>query len=70
MRNQKISSSQNHAYSVYSRDENKTNLFNKLQSLQAHLKTTIEESKQKYNSRLFDKPLDSKPSLKSCWSVV
>ena len=38
---------------------------NKFQSLQAHLKTTIEESKQKYYSRLSDKLLDSKTNPKS-----
>ena len=39
-------------------------------SLQAHLKTTIEESKQKYYSRLSDKLLDSKTSPKSYWSIL
>ena len=42
-----------------SRDRNHTDLFNKFQSLQAHLKTTTEESKLKYYSRLSDKLLDS-----------
>ena len=40
-------------------------IFNKFQSLQAHLKTTIEESKLKYYSRL----LDSKTSPKLYWSI-
>ena len=35
----------NCVYSMYSRDINNTDLFNKFQSLQVDLKTTIEESK-------------------------
>ena len=42
----------------------------KFQSLQAHLKTSIEESKQNYESRLSNKLLDSKISLKSYWSIL
>ena len=42
----------------------------KFQSLQAHLKTSIEESKQNYESRLSNKLLDSKTSLKSYWSIL
>ena len=38
----------NRTYSAYSRDRNNTDLFNKFQILQIHLKTTLEESKQKY----------------------
>ena len=49
---------------------NNTDLFNKFQSLQAHLKTMIEESKLKYYSRLSDKLLDSKTSPKSYWSIL
>ena len=45
-------------------------LFNKFQPLQAHLKTSIEESKQKYYSRLSHKLLDSKTSPKSYWSIL
>ena len=60
----------NDAFLAYSRDENNTDLFNKFQSLQAHLKITIEESKQNYYSRLCNKLLDSKTSLKSYWSVL
>ena len=58
------------AYNAYSRDKNNTDLLNKFQSLQAHLKTSIEESKQKYYSRLSNKLLDSKPSPKSYWSIL
>ena len=53
-----------------SRDRNHTDLFNKFQSLQAHLKTTTEESKLKYYSRLSDKLLDSKTSPKPYWSIL
>ena len=42
----------------------------KFQSLQAHLKTSIGESKQNYESRLSNKLLDSKTSLKSYWSIL
>ena len=48
--------------SAYSRDLNNTDLFNKFQSVQAHLITTFEKSKLKYYSRLSDKLLDSKTS--------
>ena len=44
----------NRAFSTYSRDRNNTDFLNKFQSLQAHLKTTIEESKLEYYSRLSD----------------
>ena len=60
----------NRAFSAYSRDRNNTDLFNKFQSLQAHLITTIEKSKLKYYSRLSDKLLDSKTSPKSYWSIL
>ena len=60
----------NGAFLAYSRDKNNTDLFNKFQSLQAHLKTTIEESKQNYYSRLSNKLLDSKTSPKSYWSIL
>ena len=52
----------NRAFSAYVLDRNKTDLFNKFQSLQAHLKTKIEESKQKCYCPLSDKLLDSKTS--------
>ena len=55
----------NRAYSTYSRDRNNTDLFTKFQSLQAHLKTTTEEPKQKYYSRLSDNLSDSRTSPKS-----
>ena len=55
----------NRAYNAYSRDKNNTDLLNKFQSLQAHLKTSIDESMQKYYSCLSNKLLDSKTSLKS-----
>lgn len=45
----------NSAYNAYSRDQNKTDLFKKLQSSQVHLKNTNEESKQKYYLHLSDK---------------
>ena len=60
----------NLAYNVYSRDKNNTDLFNKFQSLQARLKTTIKESKQKYYSRLPDKLLNNKTSPKLYWSML
>ena len=60
----------NRAFCVYSRDRNNTDLFNKFQSPQAHLKTTIEESKLKHYSGLSDKLLDSKTSPKSYWSIL
>ena len=58
----------NRAYNVYSRDKNNTDLFNKFQSLQAHLKTSIEESKQSYYSHLSNK--HGKTSLKLYWSIL
>ena len=60
----------NRAFNAYSRDKNNTDLFNKFQSLQAHLKTSIEGSKQNYYSRLSNKLLDSKTSPKSYWSIL
>ena len=48
----------NCAFNSYSRDKNNTDLF------QAHLKTSIEESKQNYYSRLSNKLLDGKTSPK------
>ena len=57
----------NRVYNAYSRDINNADLFIKIQSLQPHLKTSIEESKQNYYSRLSDKLLDSKTSPKSYW---
>ena len=42
----KIVLHKNRPYNAYSRDKNNTDL-NKFQSLQAHLKTSIEESKKK-----------------------
>ena len=59
-----------HKNRAYSRDKNNTDLFNKFQSLQAELKTTIEESKQRYYSSLSNKLLHSKTSPKSYWSVL
>ena len=58
------------AFSAYSQDSNNTDLFGQFQSLQAHLKTTTEESKLKYYSRLSNKLLDSKTSAKSYWSIL
>ena len=60
----------NHTFKVYFRDRDNTDLFNKFQSLQAHLKTTIEGSKLKYDSHLSDKVSDSKASPKSYWSIL
>ena len=57
--NQKLGSSKNGAFFAYSRDKNNPDLFNKFQSPQAHLKTTIEESNQNYYSRLSNTLLDS-----------
>ena len=60
----------NRAYNAYSQDKNNTDLLNKFQFLQAHLKTSVEESKQKYYSRLSNTLLDSKTSPKSYWSIL
>ena len=60
----------NRAISAYSWDRNNPDPFNKFQSLQVHLKTTIEKSELKYYSRLSDKLLDSKTSPKSYRSIV
>ena len=60
----------NRAYNAYSRDKNNTDLVNKFQSLQTHLETSAEESKQKYYPRLSNKLLDSKTSPKSYWSML
>ena len=60
----------NHVFLTYSGDKTNTDLFNKFQSLQAHLKTTVEESKQNYYSRLSNKLLDSKTSPKSYSSIL
>ena len=60
----------NRASSVYSQDRNNTDLFNNFKSLQAHLKATIEESKQKFYSLLPHKLLDSKTSPKQYWSIL
>ena len=57
----------NHAYNAYSRDRNNTDLFNKFQSFQAHLKFIIDEAMQKYYSSLSDTLLGSKTSPKSSW---
>ena len=55
---------------MYFRARNNTDLFNKFHSLQAHLKPTIEVSKQNYYSQVFIKILDSKPSPKLYWSML
>ena len=60
----------NCACNAYSRDKDNTDLLNKFQSLQAHLKTSIEESKQKYYSLLSNRLYDSKKSPKSYWSIL
>ena len=60
----------NCAFNSYSRDKNNTNLFNKFQSPQAHLKTLIEESNQNYYLRLSNKILDGKTSPRLYWSIL
>ena len=45
---------------MYSGDKNNTDLLEKFQYLQAHLRTSIEGSKQNYYSRLSSKLLNSK----------
>ena len=68
----------NRAFNAYSRDENNTGLFNKFQSLQAHLKAPIQESKQNYYSRYYhvnyyllsNKLLVSKTNPKSYWPIL
>ena len=57
----------NRTFNAYARD---TDLLTKFQSLQAHLKTSIEESKQNYYSRPSNKLSDSKTSPKSSWSML
>ena len=47
-----------------------SDLLKKFQSLQAHLKTSIEKSKQNYHSRLYNKLLDSKTSPRQYWSIL
>ena len=54
----------NRAYNAYSPDKNNTNLLKKFQSLQAHLKSSIEESSKSV------KLLDSKTSPKSYWPIL
>ena len=44
-------------------------LFDKFQSPEAHFKSTFDESKQKYYSRLSNKLSDSNTSPKSYWSI-
>ena len=70
MRKSKTWFFKNGAFFAYSRDKNNPDLFNKFQSHQAHLKTTIEESNQNYYSRLSNTLLDSKTSRKSYWSIL
>ena len=60
----------NCAFNSYSWDKNNTDLFKKFQSPQAHLKTSIEESKQNYYSHLSNKLLDGKTSPKLYWSIL
>ena len=55
---------------AYSREKINTNLFNKFQSLQAHLKATTKESKQNNFSRLSNKLLYSKTSPTSYWFIL
>ena len=63
---QKLVLHENRAFNAYSQNKNNTDLFDKFQSLQAHLKTSIKKSKQNY-SRLSNKLLDSP---KSYWSIL
>ena len=58
------------AFNVFSRDKNNTDLFSKFQSLQAHLKTSIEEFTQNYYSCLSNKLLDIKISTKSHSTIL
>ena len=60
----------NCAFNSYSRDKNNTDFFKKFPSPQAHLKTSIEESKQNYYSHLSNKLLDGKTSPKLNWSIL
>ena len=60
----------NCAFNSYSGDKNNTDLFKKFPSPQAHLKTSIEESKQNYYSRLSNKLLHGKTSPKLYWSIL
>ena len=70
LENKKLILHKTRVFSAYFRDRNNTDLFDKFQSLQLHLKTTIEQSKLKYYSRLSDKLLDGKTSAKSYWSIL
>ena len=60
---QKLVLRKDRAFSACSQDRNNTDLFNKFQFLQVHLKTTTEESKQKHYSCLSDKVLESKTTV-------
>ena len=60
----------NCTFNSYSRDKNNTDLFKKFLSPQAHLKTSIEESKQNYYSRLSNKLLNGITSPKLYWSIL
>ena len=68
--NQKISSSYR-AYNACSWNKSNTDLFNKFRSQISisPLKTSVQESKQKYYCHLSGKLLDSKTSPKSYWSI-
>ena len=61
----KLIQHKNRAFSAHSRDRNNTDLFNKFQSLQAHLKPTIQKSKLKYYS-----PLSIRQQNKSYWPIL
>ena len=51
------------------KNKNNIDLLEKFQSLQAHLRTSTDESKENYHSRLSSKLLESKTSTKSYWSI-
>ena len=61
----KLIQHKNRAFSAHSRDRNNTDLFNKFQSFQAHLKPTIQKSKLKYYS-----PLSIRQQNKSYWPIL
>ena len=66
----KLVLNKNRAYNAHSWDKNNIDIFNKFQSFQAHLETTIEEPKQEYYLRLSNKLLDSKLSPMSYWLIL
>ena len=60
----------NHACKSYIRNDTSLQFFNQFQFLQIKLSSLIEESKNRYYTRLSHKLLDHKISQKSYWSIL